>query len=165
MQSPVGDFAPVAGGPSGSGFMAQTTGKGFTEWGAGMGFDLNNPGDGMGGAGMKSPHDVSGFTGLAFHAKGNVTVRVAVFVMDVTPKEFGGNCEPSSEMGESCDDAHGMSFTLGADWKQYVMPFDKLSQGGWGKPATFDATQAVTVQFQIEAGKEFDVQVDNIGLY
>src|SRR5690606_1927607 len=60
------DFAPSAGGPTDSGFMARTTGSGFTEWGAGMGFDLNNPGD------AKGTWDASAFTGVAFKARGDV---------------------------------------------------------------------------------------------
>ena len=43
-QSPPGTgFVPSPGGAGDSAYAAGTSGGGFTEWGAGMGFDLNNP--------------------------------------------------------------------------------------------------------------------------
>jgi len=159
------DFIPASGGPAGSLFMAQTSGSGFTDWGAGMGFDLNNPGDDMGGAGMKSTHDASAYTGVAFLAKGNVTVRAALFVEAVVPVEYGGTCVGGTAEGEECNDAHGKDFALTDEWKQYVVPFDGAAQGGWGQPATFDASMLTGFQFQIPSGATFDVQIDEIGFY
>jgi len=163
--SPDGDFVPVAGGPGASLFMAQTTGDGFTVWGAGMGFDLNNPGDGSGGPGIKSTYDATGHTGVAFQAKGTVSLRVGLFVEAVVPEEFGGTCVPGTEEGEECNDAHGKDFVLGDAWEQYLLPFDEIAQSGWGQSATFDQSKLTGIQFGISEGVTFDVQVDEIGFY
>src|SRR5688572_484629 len=54
-QTPVPDtdFLAAEGGAGGSLYAARTTGSGFTEWGAGMGLDVNNPGDPQGGPGTE----------------------------------------------------------------------------------------------------------------
>src|SRR5437773_1386217 len=56
-------FIPDACGHA-SMYCAHTTGSGFTDYGAGFGFDLNND------AGTKGIYDVGAFTGVAFWAKG-----------------------------------------------------------------------------------------------
>lgn len=166
MQTPAGDeFDPSQGGAGGSSFAATMTGSGFTEWGAGMGFDLNNPGDDSGGAGVKGTWDASGFTGIAFRARGNVPMRLSVVTSAVVPVEFGGDCTPSEEEGQMCDDAHGRVFTLSDEWTQYLVPFDQATQGGWGLPADFDPAQLTGLQFAVEAGLDFEVSVDDIGFY
>ncbi len=156
---PTKDFAPAAGGPNDAGFMAQTTGSGFTEWGAGMGFDLNNPGE------AKGIWDASAFKGVAFVARGDVAIRAAIVVEAVVPVEAGGKCVPGTAEGEECDDAHGRSIVLTNEWRQYKVPFDQITQDGWGQPAPFDAATVTGVQFQIPAGATFDVAIDEIGFY
>ena len=156
---PAGEFAPAAGGPRDVGFMAATAGSGFTEWGAGMGFDLNNPGD------AKGVWDGSSFTGIAFYARGNVPVRVAIATRAVVPETAGGTCTPGPAEGEECDDAHGEIVTLDTTWRQYVIPFAGIAQDGWGRPAAFDAATLTGIQFQIAQGVEFDVAIDEIGFY
>lgn len=153
------DFAPAAGGPRDVGFMAQTTGGGFTEWGAGMGFDLNNAGT------AKGVWDASAFTGVAFYARGNAPVRIAIATRAVVPVASGGTCMPGEAEGEECDDAHGKTLTLDATWRQYVVPFSEITQDGWGRPAEFDAKTLTGIQFQIAKGVEFDVYIDEIGFY
>jgi len=156
---PAGDFAPTAGGTSQIGFMARTAGSGFTEWGAGMGLDLNNPGD------AKGVWDASSFTGIAFYAAGDVPIRVAVVVQAVVPEADGGTCKPGTAEGEECDDAHGQTVVLDNAWRQYLVPFDQITQEGWGRPAAFDATTLTGVQFQIPTGASFDIAIDEIGFY
>ena len=165
MQSPTGEFTPAQGGAGGSAFSASMSGSGFAEWGAGMGFDLNNPGDDSGGAGVKNPWDASGFTGVAFRARGNVPVRVALVTQAIVSEEFGGNCTPSDEEGMMCDDAHGMTFPLNDTWTQYVVPFASASQGGWGLAADFDAATMTSIQFDVGANLDFEIWIDDIGFY
>ncbi len=161
VQSPAasGEFAPTDGGPSGSSYSAQTAGSGFVEWGAGMGFDLNNMGDGMGGAGIKEKHDGSKHTGIAFYAKGTTPVRFKLLTTGVTPTAEGGTCEME------CSDAHGKVVALSSDWKQFVIPFADMYQEGWGTAADFDATALVGIQFQVAKATDFDFEVDQIGFY
>ncbi len=161
VQSPAssGEFAPTDGGPTGSAYSAQTTGTGFVEWGAGMGFDLNNKGDGEGGAGIKEKHDGSKHTGIVFHAKGTTPIRFKMLTIGVTPTEEGGTCEME------CSDAHGKVLALGSDWQQFVIPFSEMYQEGWGTVADFDATALVGIQFQVAKATDFDFEIDQIGFY
>ena len=62
-----------------------TTGSGFTEWGAGLGFDLNDQSAVSGVAAAKGPFDGSGASGITFKAKGNTYIRVALPVQAVIP--------------------------------------------------------------------------------
>ena len=152
-------FTPTAGGAGGSAFSANTTGSGFATWGAGMGFDLNNPGDGMGGPGVKGLYDASVHTGIAFTARGNVAIRFKLQTAATVPDTDGGTC------AADCDDSHGASFTLTSDWVQYALPFDTATQEGWGAPAAFDAAALMGVQFQAPANADFEIAIDDVGFY
>jgi len=155
-----GDFTPGLGGPDGSAYAAHTSGSGFTEWGAGMSFDLNNPGD------DKDIVDASSFTGVAFHAKGNVTIYVSVATRAVTSEQYGGTCVPGTGEGTMCEDAHGLYFELDPDaYQQYALDFSTIEQGGWGQPFPFAAGEAMSVQFEAAEGVDFDIWVDEIGFY
>lgn len=153
------DFMGTSGGADGSDFAANTTGSGFTEWGAGMGFDFNNPGD------AKGTYDASGFAGIAFMAKGNATVFVAVATDAVTDEAYGGSCVPGEEEGQECDDAHGAYFNLTDEWQPYALVFDDVAQEGWGQAAAFDAATIVSFQIGVAEGVDFDLWFDDIGLY
>lgn len=153
-------FLPEMGGPDSSLNYARTTGNGFTDWGAGFGFDLNNPGDGMGGAGIKSPWDGSAYQGIVFWAKGNIpSMRVKVVTEAVVSTAEGGLCELM------CDDTFGSIVALSPEWTQYSVSFNVLAQEGWGTAATFDASTLMGIQFQIGANQDFDVAIDEVGFY
>ncbi len=128
---PESGFVPSAGGAGGSAYAATTAGEGFTEWGAGMGFDLNNPAA-VGETGERGPYDTSRFRTLAFQARGNVAVRVALQITAVTPLDAGGTCTPSATEGMECEDLHGSSITLTGEWKEYQLPLDQMRPAGLG---------------------------------
>jgi hypothetical protein len=157
-------FIPDPAGAGGSNFAARTTGRGFTEWGAGMGFDLNNPA-GAGEEGPRSTYDASGYQVLALQARGNTPVRVALALAGVTPTERGGTCVPSDAAGQECDDLHGTTLLLTSEWKEYQIPFTQLRQGGWGKAVPFDAAQAFAVIFTVNPDVDFDFAVDDVRFY
>ncbi|HEY5948947.1 MAG TPA: hypothetical protein VIV40_25825 [Kofleriaceae bacterium] len=164
-QMPAGEgFTATAGGANGSAFAAATSGTGFTVWGAGMGFDLNNP-EAVGMTGPRAQYDASRFKGIAFMAKGNVPITVSLEVVGVTPMDRGGTCVPSTTMGEECDDLHGTLIDLTSDWKEYAVEFTKLRQGGWGKAVPFAATDVTAVLFQADMDVSFDFAVDDVGFY
>jgi hypothetical protein len=161
---PSSGFTTATGGADGSAFAAATSGSGFTVWGAGMGFDLNNP-EAVGMTGPRAQYDASRFTGIAFKAKGNVPITVSLEVVGVTPTDRGGTCVPSMTMGEECDDLHGTLVDLTPDWKEYAIEFGKLRQGGWGKKVPFAATDLTAVLFQVDMDMSFDFAVDDVGFY
>lgn len=155
------NFLPVAdGAPSSPLFKAHTDGTGFATWGFGMGIDLNNEGDDMGGAGMRAPWDGSAHTGIAFRARGSVAMRLKVLVEAVVPTATGGTCT------DMCEDAHGKIIPLGDDWTQYVVPFDELFQEGWGfGEVELDPATLMSIQFQVAANTDGEVEIDELGFY
>lgn len=157
-------FAPTAGGAGGSAFAATTTGSGFSEWGAGMGFDLNNP-EAVGEVGTRGPYDATLYRGIAFSAKGNVAMTVAVEVTGVTPTDRGGGCTPSTTEGMECDDLHGEAIALTGEWTEYLVEFGQLRQGGWGLAVPFSASEVTAVLFTTDANLAFDVSVDDVRFY
>ncbi len=158
-QVPAAPFEPTAGGPGSSLFMAQTSGSGFTLWGAGLGVDLNNEGDPKGGPGVRMIYDASAHQGIVFHARGNGPVRVKLLVDAVVPADTGGSC------AADCEDAHGKIVPLGEEWAQYTVGFDEVFQEGWGAAATFDAGTLMAVQFQVAANADFEFAIDQVGFY
>jgi hypothetical protein len=155
-------FLPTTGGPGESVYYANTQGSGFTVWGAGMGFDLNNHNNPDG---TKETYDASAFDGIMFKAMGSVPIRASVMVAGVLSTEIGGTCTPSDVPGEGCDDGHGRAILLTPEWKTYQIAFDEIRQAGWGKPVVFDAATIMAVQFNIDKNLAFDVSIDEIGFY
>jgi hypothetical protein len=165
MQTPPGsNFTATEGGADGSAFAAATKGSGFKVWGAGMGFDLNNPAA-VGMTGPRAQYDASRFKGIVFKAKGNSPLTVSLEVVGVTPTDRGGTCMPSTTMGQECDDLHGTLIDPTAEWKEYTVAFDKVRQGGWGKKVPFAATDVTAVLFQTKQDVSFDFAIDDVRFY
>jgi hypothetical protein len=134
---------------------AHTTGSaGFTTWGAGMAFDLNNPG----GTSPKSTYSAAAYTGITFFAKASATITVRVNV-STPPTEPGpvGSCT-----GTKCSDHYGKAITLSTAWTPVTLTFGELAQQGWGTPATFDKSRVIAVQFQVDKSTAFDFWIDDI---
>lgn len=146
-------FNPTAGGISGSSLAIMTFGSGFSDWGAGIGFDLNSFG------GARETYDVSAFTGIAFWAKGTTNLRVAVVDAATIPIADGGTC------AANCSDTHGRSIALTQSWEQYTVSFAEVTQSGWGTQVTFDETNVLGLQLDIEPGVDFEIWIDQIGFY
>jgi hypothetical protein len=156
------DFNPTAMGASGSAYAARTTGSGFTEWGAGMGFDINV---GPENNALKGTFDAGAYTGISFQAKGSVPIRVLVQTAGVLPEAQGGTCVPGTTPGTECEDAHGKDIALTTAWKEYQVPFAGLTQAGWGKVVSFDKKKLTAVFFQVNPNVSFDVWIDEVKLY
>jgi hypothetical protein len=163
-QPPGSGFVPTAGGAGDSAYAAATTGGGFTLWGAGMAFDLNNP-EAVGQTGARGPYDTSVYRGIAFSAKGNADVRMAFETPGVTPVDRGGTCVPGPTEAEACDDTHGVAIALADEWREFEIPFSQLRQGGWGQPVELDLTQVVAIMFVVAQDVDFDFAVDDVRFY
>jgi hypothetical protein len=147
---PVGKFAPDRLPPGeatrGNLFAAHLKAAGQRDWGATWGVGLE-----WSSKGIKCPLDVSTFGGLKFRAKGPGTVRVAFSMPETQAAEHGGSCTTG------CYDFHGAMVFLEDHWTDYVVPFDKLQQGGWGAQARFDPTRLLGLSFAV---KVKDLPVD-----
>jgi hypothetical protein len=146
---------PISGGFCGEQHAQQTSGSGFTTWGAGIGFDLDNPG-----AGGRKPYNAGAFTGIVFYAQGTPgSVRFNVTETATVPSAQGGTC------ASNCSDSHGTYVALGASWAQFAIPFSSLAQEGWGTKVAFDASTILSVQFQVAQNTSFDIWITDIGFY
>jgi hypothetical protein len=163
VQTPPGDFTPTMPGADGMGFAAKTTGQGFAEWGAGIGFDLNTPSS----ATKKGKYNASAYTGVKFKAKAKVAIpiRFSIQTAAVLEKDLGGTCTPSTVEHFECDDVHGKAISLTTGWLEYTVPFAQLAQENWGLPALFDKATLTAIQFQIGPGLVFDISVDDVRFY
>lgn len=150
------DFHTTPGGPNDSTHSAILVGDGYTDWGAGMGFDIDNSG-GL----VKHTFDASAFTGIAFQARGSGTIKFKVQTEAIVPVAEGGTCDA----GTSCNDAYFTSIALGASWEQHVIPFSALAQGHWGQAAAWDPATIVGLQWEAGPGMPFEIAIDDVGLY
>jgi hypothetical protein len=169
MQSPVpwpamafapGPTAPAFADPvtgAMSAYSALTSGSGFTNWGAGMGFQfvLSNA------QGVARSYDASAYQGIVFWAQalpGFQTPAVRVDLFDSNTVSDGGVCGPASE----CD-PFGMTFKVTQNWSEYRMEFSALAQESWGKqfPA-LEASALHNMNFQFPPSESFGFEVDDI---
>ncbi|MDI1449772.1 carbohydrate binding domain-containing protein [Polyangium sp. 6x1] len=135
---------------------ANTKGNGFTTWGAGFGFDLNN--DGV----AKKAYNASQFAGIQFWAKvgsGTGAVRFNVGDSQTTPE--ANNC------GMTCSDDFGANVTLTADWQEFKFSFAELKTVNWSKQnlTAIKKDALYYVHFQSGQNTTFDIWVDDIAFY
>lgn len=136
-------------------YAANSKGSGFTVWGAGFGFDLNNSGT------TKSAYDASKYTGITFWAKvgtgSTTTVRFNIGDKNTTPE--GGVCMPAT-----CSDDFGQSLTLTESWQQFTIKFADMKAENWSKQnlAAIDKSALYAVHFQAGPMTTFDIWVDDI---
>jgi hypothetical protein len=154
--SPLTDAPEALGG-----YALHITSTGFTGWGSGLGVDFR--------AGKK-PYDGSKFTGVRFWARvgANKNKIHRVQIADATTDKAGLKCDASATApeGKKCEDHFGISKTFTTSWAQYTIPFDQLTQIGWGLPATaLDKTALYGLQITAKAKMEVDLWVDQIEFY
>ncbi len=175
---PMTPFKPAALNPARctSHFAAETAGMGFTTWGAGVGFNFNDPGNGEGGS-AKSTYDASAFTGIGFYAKAAnavVSSAVTVSVTDDQTDPAGGICNPTgtSKATNQCNDAFAISFgtsplpALTADWQWVQFKWTDLKQQGFGQafPNGLDVKKIYALHFQVPTASTFDFFIDDVYL-
>jgi hypothetical protein len=159
-QTPPGpDFKPDAVTPprDGSTFAAHTTGSGFTVWGAGIGFDLNNPS-----GSAKKVYDASAYSGITLWIKGSSDkpLRFNIATKDTAPE--GGTCNLTDAGAAGCNDHFGTTLALTADWTAKTIMFSDLAQSSFGVPATFKRAELIGLQFQVAQGATFDFWIDDV---
>jgi hypothetical protein len=161
---------PIEGGRgTSSHYAAHFAGSGFTDWGALMGFTLNND-QGL----FSSTYKASAYGGITFWMKSNVAVSVGFRVPATSPVEKGGTCKDSASEF-NCN--NNFQFRLSAPpdpnvWAEYHVPFAASVQGTRGHPrnqefgdATWNADLLVGVEFGVGPGKAFDVWIDDVAFY
>ncbi|HEY2510099.1 MAG TPA: hypothetical protein VGI39_04560 [Polyangiaceae bacterium] len=142
--SSTGDF-PAALTKAGT---IHTSGKGFTDWGGGIGFNFV-------GADSLTPLDASTYSGITFKASGTQPVHVGLATKATMP-EFG-DCT-------KCYDHYAVDITdLSPTPKTYTFKWSQLRAGGWGAPkAALDPHLLVGLNFTSKGATPWDFTLDDI---
>lgn len=154
--------SPLTGAPAALGMYAMhITATGFTGFGSGLGVDFR--------AGKKV-YDASKFTGIRFWAKVGVgkNTKHRVQIADATTDAAGGKCNPAATApnGEKCSDHFGVDETFTTSWVQYIVPFDQMTQLGWGTPApAITKTALYGLQVTAKPKLEVDLWLDQIEFF
>ena len=124
-----------------------TTGKGYTEWGGGVGTNLI-------GAPMLTPVDASKYRGIKFKASGKGAMKFLVGSVATMP-EFG-RCK-------KCYDHHmKLVKDLSDEPKVYEITWAELKQTGWGDKAKFDVKTIVALNFTSKDAVPWDFTLDDV---
>jgi hypothetical protein len=140
---PAGEFRPEALPESeakpDNRYAAHLAASGQKEWGATWGSTLRWVDQGV-----RCPYNASAFSGIKFRAKGQGTIRLVLGQPATMPSESGGVCT------EKCYDTHGKVIFLTDKWEEYVVPWDRVQQEGWGTDARFDPARLIQVGFKVD---------------
>ena len=166
---------PIPGGRCASEYAMRLSGTGFSDWGAGMGFDFGYGNSTVNGVIVKIPVDARAYSGIRFWARvGQATTTQANFSL------LAGGCPPDTGAagggGAGGGDAGGdaasvrapsdcaLSFVkklvLTTDWVRYDIGFDTLLSNPGRLPIARD--QIFSVGYTIAAGTTFDLWIDDI---
>jgi hypothetical protein len=142
---------------AGSHRAARSHGGGFTEWGAGIGFELYN----------QKAYDLSRYAGITFWARrapGTASaLRFAVTDSATAPR--GGKCRDFVDYS-TCSDYFGVDLSLSTAFRRYSFTWEELSQEGWGEPHpdSIATSEVYGVRFQADPIEDFDFWIDDIAL-
>lgn len=155
-------FKPTTPGNN-SMYAACLKGSGFTTWGAGLGFNLNDPGNGMGGSAVKS-FDAAGYSGIVFWAKASTALSIKFKVPTKSSDPAGSVCMGSTG-AMSCYNHPAKELVLSTEWQSYTVPFASLMQeAGWGLQTAFNPSDLFGVRIEVgSAAGSFDFCVDDVG--
>jgi hypothetical protein len=153
-----GSISPAAGGPftpsaiapprDTSNFAAHLQAQGFTNWGAAMGFNLNQSG-----GGRAMPYDASAYTGFQFWARigpdSTTTVRMSV---------------PDGNTINDGSDSYAIDLDLTTSWKSHTVAFSQLARPSGISSGGLDASRVYGINFIVDLGKNTmaDVWIDDI---
>jgi hypothetical protein len=124
-----------------------TTGKGYTEWGGGVGTNLI-------GAPMLTPVDATKYKGIKFKASGSTPMKVLIGTVATMP-EFG-RCK------KCYDHYRKVIKDLSAEPKVYEITWDQLKQTGWGDKVKFDTKTIVALNFTSLDAVPWDFTIDDV---
>ena len=124
-----------------------TWGKGYTEWGGGVGTNLV-------GSPVLTPVDASKVKGIKFKASGSTPMKFLIGTVATMP-EFG-RCK-------KCYDHHRLIITdLAKEPKTYEVKWADLKQTGWGDKVDFDVKLVVALNFTSKDAMSWDFTIDDV---
>ena len=142
---------------AGSHYAARTRGGGFTDWGAGIGFELYN----------QKAYDVSRYAGITFWARRapDTVSKLRFAVTDSATAPRGGQCHEYADYS-TCSDYFGSDLSLDTEFQRYTLTWGELTQSGFGdpRPDSVNTSAVYGVRFQIDKDEDFDFWIDDIAL-
>ena len=124
-----------------------TVGKGYTEWGGGVGTNLI-------GAPMLTPVDASKYKGIKFKASGKTPMKFLIGTVATMP-EFG-RCK------KCYDHYRKVIKDLSDEPKVIEITWDQLKQTGWGDKVKFDTKTIVALNFTSLDAVPWDFTIDEV---
>lgn len=144
---------PVSPPRKGSIKAAHTNGSGYSNWGAGIGFDLL----------VQQPYDASRYRGLTFFLRrapeADAAVRLNVTDRNTSP--LGGVCDADHN---GCYSDFGIDLQATESWQEVKLEWSELTQPSWAL-MNYDAiaTSALYgIRFQSKPNAHFDFWIDDI---
>ena len=159
----------MQGGVS-STYAMHTTGTGFTGYGAGIGFNMND-------SSSRNTFDASSYTGFLFYARvgpgtgstdaGAVQTSFRLNVPTKNTDAQGCVCDVGtcpSDPTSMCSNHYGKEVLgLTSSWQPVTVKFSSLQQQpGFGATTTWDPQHVYGVNFQAAPGPQFDFWIDDI---
>ena len=133
--------------------------SGFTHWGAGFGASFL-PTTSLDHA---CAYDASAYSGIRFRARGRGRMRLVFSGLANTPPSRGGRC---TRPGDTCYDRPGVWVDLTEQWQTVEQLFCAFIPEGWGGDHSgLDASDLVTVQFQMQARQNFELWLDDLAFF
>lgn len=104
-----------------------------------------------------SPFDLSPWRQVCFRVRGSGEMRFDVADVNTTPE--GGVCR-------RCYDNFGANLTLSEGWTEHCVPFDSLSQLGWGVPqGELTPSKVVELRWSMQTpNSAYDLWLDDVRL-
>lgn len=137
-------------------YAVATSGAGFTDWGAGIGFDLHS----------RNAYDASSYAGFAFWARQapgsastGINLRVEITDRNSVPQAFV--CDDQSVR---CYANFGVEVTLSSEWQFFEYTWSELQQPGWQDRSypSVERSALYGIRFQIQNDQPFDFQIDDV---
>lgn len=146
----------------------RVTGSGFSEWGAGFGFDFLVVSGPNGYA--KTAYDGTFARGVTFWARvGDPSITAVRFgVGDQWSAPEGGHCKMDVTSGPTaCYDSFGALVPLTTEWRRYAFSWTQLGQRMFGlSRPELDTANLFDLHFDIAmSAPVFDVWIDDIAFY
>lgn len=139
-------------------FAASSRGEGFSEWGAGIGFELHN----------QQAYDLSSYAGITFWARRapgtSFVLRFGLPNPATTPR--GGQCKSYDDYS-TCNGHFGADLRLTTEFVRYRFSWSELEQPssfGEPRPDFLDPSAVYAVHFQVDREQDFDFTIDDIAL-
>jgi hypothetical protein len=144
---------PISPPRDGSVHGAHTKGSDYTNWGAGIGFDLL----------VQQPYDASHYAGITFHLRraGAADAGVRLNVTDRNTSPLGGICDGNNN---GCYSDFGYDLSATESWQEVKILWRDLAQPSWAV-MRYDAivTSALYgIRFQASPRSVFDFWIDDI---